>query len=92
MPDVPTSAEAGYPDFLIEFWWGLMAPAGVPPEVLSRLNTELNAVLAESDTRETLERFAAVPTPGSAEQFGKLNAFEITRWSKLIKGAGIKVE
>jgi tripartite-type tricarboxylate transporter receptor subunit TctC len=92
LPELPTSIEAGYPEFLIEFWWGLMAPTGTPAEAIRRLNTELNAILAEPDTRETLTRFAATPKPGTAEEFGRLNTFEVARWSKLIKDAGIKVE
>ena len=92
LPNLPTSAEAGFPDYVIEFWWGLMGPAGMPPDVVKRLNTELNAVLAQADTRETLARFAAVPRPGTPEDFGRLHAFEVARWTKVIKDANIKIE
>ena len=92
LPNVPTSAEAGLPGFQIEFWFGLMGPAGMPAEVVSRLNTELSAIVALPDVREALARFAATPRTGTPEEFGRLNAFEITRWTKVIKDANIKVE
>jgi tripartite-type tricarboxylate transporter receptor subunit TctC len=91
-PDIPTSAEAGYPGFRIDFWWGLMAPARVPPAVIQRLNTELNAILARADVRDLLAREAAVPTPGTPQEFGKLVALDVARWSKLIKDNDIKTE
>jgi len=92
LPNLPTSAEAGFPDFVIEFWWGLMGPTGMPPDVVKRLNSELNLVLAQADVREMLTRFAAVTRPGTPEDFGRLHAFEVNRWSKLIKDANIKIE
>jgi tripartite-type tricarboxylate transporter receptor subunit TctC len=92
LPNVPTSIEAGFPGFQIEFWFGLMCPAGVPPEVIRRLNTELNVILGQADVRELLARFAAIPKPSTPEEFGRLNAFEVGRWSKLIKDANIKME
>jgi tripartite-type tricarboxylate transporter receptor subunit TctC len=91
-PNLPTSAEAGFPDFQIDFWWGLMAPARVPAAVVTRLNDELNAILAQPDMRELLAREAAVPTPGPPDIFGKLVSSDITRWSKLIKEANIQIE
>lgn len=92
LPNIPTSAEAGFPDFQIEFWWGLMAPAGTPRDVVKRLNTELNQILAQADMREMLSRVAAIPTPGTSEEFARLNAFEVTRWAKLIKDKNLKMD
>jgi tripartite-type tricarboxylate transporter receptor subunit TctC len=91
-PNLPSATEAGFPEFHIDFWWGLLAPAGVPPAVVKRLNDELNATLSQPDTRELLAREAAIPTPGTAEDFGKLISFELVRWSKLVKEANIKVD
>jgi tripartite-type tricarboxylate transporter receptor subunit TctC len=91
-PNVPTVTELGLPGARIDFWWGLMGPARMPPEVVKRVNDELNAVLVQPEVRELLAREVAVPTPGTPDDFGKLMAFEVTRWSKLIKDANIKME
>ncbi|HSV83779.1 MAG TPA: tripartite tricarboxylate transporter substrate binding protein [Ramlibacter sp.] len=92
LPNVPTTAEAGFPGYVIEFTWGLVGPRGIPADVVRRLNTELNAVLALPETREFLARTAAVPTPMTPEEYGRVNAFEVVRWTKLIKDLNIRVE
>lgn len=91
-PNLPTVAEAGLPGAQIDFWWGIMGPARMPHEVVKRLNDELNAVLAQPETREALAREGALPKPGSSDDFGKLMTFEIARWSKLIKDTNIRIE
>lgn len=92
LPNAPTVAEAGLPGFQIEFWWGLLAPVGTPPAVIKRLNEELNWALLQPDIRETLAHDAAIPKPGTPEEFRKLISFELARWSKLVKDANIKPE
>jgi len=92
LPLLPTVAEEGLPGAQIEFWWGLLAPAGTPPAVIKLLNQELNEVLAQDDVREILARDAAVPTPGTPEDFRALMDFDLARWSKLVKDANIKTE
>jgi tripartite-type tricarboxylate transporter receptor subunit TctC len=91
-PQLPTVAEAGLPGARMDFWWGLMSPARLSPELMKRMNEELNAVLAQPEMRESLAREGAIPRPGTPGDFGKLMAFEVARWSKLIKDANIKVE
>ncbi len=91
-PQLPTVAEAGLPGARIDFWWGMMGPARMPPALLKRMNDELNAVLAQPEMRESLAREGALPKPGTPDDFGKLMAFEIARWSKLIREANIKME
>ena len=91
-PNLPSVTEIGLPGAQIDFWWGLMSPARMPPETLRRLNDELNTVLALSETRESLAREAAVPKPGTPDVFGRLMVFEVARWSKLIKDANIRME
>ncbi len=91
-PNVPTSAEAGYPDFVMDYWYGLMGPAGLPPEIVKRLNTEINAILAEPDTRPFLARLVATPAPSTPEEFGEVNARDVKLWSTVIKDANIRVE
>ncbi|MEY4099106.1 MAG: hypothetical protein RL300_277 [Pseudomonadota bacterium] len=91
-PNVPTAAESGLPGFQIDFSWGIMGPAGMPANVVKRLNEEVNLAVTQPDMRELLARVAAVPTPGAPEVYGKQMVFEVNRWSKVIQDANIKVE
>ena len=92
LPNVPTSAEAGLPDFQIEVSWGLMGPAGLPPDVVRRLNSEIALYLAQPELRDLLSQVAATPRPGTPEDMGRVNAFEVARWSKLLKDRHIKID
>jgi len=91
-PDLPTVSEAGVPGFELEVWWGIVAPAKMPPALVKRINEELNAVLAAPEVSAVLAKEGATPRPGTPEEFGKLIASDLTRWSKLIKDAKIQVE
>jgi len=91
-PELPTCSDAGLPGFHLEVWWGVLGPANMPPEVVKKLNDEMNAVLVQKDVREVLAREGATPTPVAPEAFGKLIPFELARWSKLIKDAKIQTE
>jgi tripartite-type tricarboxylate transporter receptor subunit TctC len=92
LPNVPTSAEAGLPDFQIEISWGLMGPAGLPPDVVKRLNSEISLYLTQPELRDLLSRVAATARPGTPEEMGRVNAFEVARWSKLLKERNIKID
>ena len=91
-PELPTVSEAGLPGFELEVWWGIVGPAMMPPALVKRINEELNAVLALPEVKEVLAREAATPRPGTPDEFGKLIASDLTRWTKLIKEAKIQVE
>lgn len=91
-PQLATVAEVGLPGARIDFWWGMMAPARTPPGLVKRMNDELNAVLALPEMRESLAREGALPKPGTPDDFGRLMASEVARWSKLIREANIKME
>jgi len=91
-PDLPTTAEAGFPGFQIEFWWGLVAPAKVSPAIVKKVNAELNSILAQPDMRELLAREAATPAAGTSEDFARLISLETEAWTRLIKDRKIKVE
>ena len=92
VPDLPTAAEAGLPGFQLEVWWGILGPAKLPAPVLTRLNDEINAVLAMPDVKQVLEREGASPRPGKPEEFGALIRTDLGRWAKLIKDAHIQTE
>ncbi|WP_064736077.1 tripartite tricarboxylate transporter substrate binding protein [Azohydromonas australica] len=91
-PQIPTTAEAGFPGFQIDFWWGLVAPARVPSQIVKRLNGELNEILAQPEMRDLLAREGGVPAPSSTAEFGKLIAGDIARWTRLVKDRNIKTE
>ena len=92
LPDVPTFAESGVPDFVVNSWVGLLAPAKTPAAIVSRLSTELNAVLNDATVREKLRLMGIDATPGSAEQFSNEIKRDLTRYGQVVKAAGIRIE
>ena len=92
IPDVPTMIESGLPDFVSMSFTGLLAPAGVRREIITRLNAEVNAGLRSPDMSATLEKLGVVPRPGSPEDFAAFLAKENRLWVSVAKGAGIRIE
>jgi tripartite-type tricarboxylate transporter receptor subunit TctC len=92
MPDVPTIAEAGVPDYEAANWWGILAPAGTPFAIVRRLHAELTAIIKSDETRKRLDAEGAQALPLSSEAFGRLIAAETVKWARVIKEAGIKPE
>jgi len=90
LPNVPTSKEAGYGNFVIDIWYGILAPAGTPPAIVSRLNTELVKALNSPDLKEKLLTAGVQPTSNTSEQFASFIRSETTRFAKVVKDAGIK--
>jgi tripartite-type tricarboxylate transporter receptor subunit TctC len=92
LPNLPTFAELGLPSVNVALWYGLMAPAGTPPDIIARLNREVNQALKSPDV---LERFAAQGTEalgGSPEQAAAYVKQELERWGPVIKRASIKAD
>lgn len=92
LPDVPTVAESGYPDFEADQWYGLVAPAGTPADTIRRLNEAANAGLKHPEVAKALVTEGAVPLGGSPEAFGALIAREIPRWREVVKASGMKLD
>lgn len=92
LPNVPTFAEQGYPDAIGGTWFGLLMKSGTPPDVVNRLNKEINSILAIPEVRASMLKIGMTPVGGTPEQFGTHIAQEIDRWGKVIKSRGIKVE
>ena len=92
LPDVPTFVESGVPDFVVNSWVGLLAPVGTPAAVITRLNTELNAVLNDATVREKLRVMGIEPTPGTAEQYRDEIKRDLDRYGAVVKAAGISIE
>src|SRR5450759_938938 len=91
-PDIPTMSEAGLAGFEVNSWYGLLAPAGTPREIVMRLNTEVARALREPDARERLYSIGAEPMSTTPEEFGDYINAEMAKWAKVVKAAGIRVE
>jgi tripartite-type tricarboxylate transporter receptor subunit TctC len=91
-PDVPTFIESGYPGVESDHLQGLLAPAGTPAPIIARLNSEMVKVINQPETRKRLIDLGFVPVGNSPEEFGAIIKFQIGKWSKLVKEAGIKAD
>ncbi len=91
LPEVPAMAET-LKGFEVDTWWGLVAPAGTPAEVIARLNAAFTAALKHPDTRQRFAQLMAEPVPTTAEQFGALMARERARYEPVVKRSGAKVD
>jgi tripartite-type tricarboxylate transporter receptor subunit TctC len=92
MPEVPTVAEAGVPNYEATIWVGLMAPVGTPKPVIDTLNAEVIKIMNRSDVKEAWARQGAVPMPMSAAEFGKYLRADIEKWAHVVKVSGAKAE
>ena len=91
-PDIPTMAESGLAGFEVNSWYGLLAPAGTPREIIMRLNSEVGRALREPDARERLYSIGAEPMNGTPEEFTAYIAAEMAKWSKVVKTAGLRAD
>ncbi len=91
-PDVPTLAESGLPGFEVGSWQGVFAPAGTPPEIVRRLNTEIVKIINMPEVREKLTALGAEPVGDTSEQFGAYVKTEVAKWSDVVKKSGAKVD
>ncbi len=92
LPDVPTFAESGYPGIVIEGWRALLAPAGTPRAVIDVLNAEIAKIARMPDVREKLASIGTLAVASSPERLAEVMREETVLWSKVVKGAGIKVQ
>jgi tripartite-type tricarboxylate transporter receptor subunit TctC len=91
-PDIPTIAESGYADFDVDLWYGLLAPAGTPNQIIARLNSEITQILASPEMRETLANQGLNAVTSTPEQFEALMKTDLARWAQVVKTAGIRGE
>jgi len=91
-PELPTVIEAGVPGYVVTSWFGVLVPAATPRELIMKLNAELARTMSAPDVRDRLAADGAEPTTGTPEQFGAFGRAEITRWTKVVKDAGIVAE
>ena len=92
LPDVPTLAEAGFPGFPPDIWYGLLAPAGTPASVVAKLNGAVNARLQTPEMLASLAKLGLDPRPLTPQQFGTVLVDEVRLWGDLAKQTGIKLE
>ena len=92
LPDVPTVAESGLPGFEVSNWIGLFAPVGTPPEIVAKLNAEVQKIMRSPDVQKRLEAEGARFIPTTPGQFAAFQKDELVKWAKIIKDANIKAE
>jgi tripartite-type tricarboxylate transporter receptor subunit TctC len=92
LPDLPTVAESGYKDFEADQWYGVVAPAGTPREIINKLNQQINIALNAPELKARLASEGAVATPGTPEAFGALIVREIARWKPVITSGRVKAD
>ena len=92
LPNVPTSGESGFESFVIDIWYGILAPAATPPAIVQRLNGEINKALAAPDMKDRLVAAGIQPVGNTPDQFASYIRSETGRFAKVIKEAGIKAE
>ena len=91
LPDVPTVQET-VPGYEATAWFGIVAPAGTPREVVMRINGEVNKALAQADVKEKLAQQGALARSWTPEEFGSFIHNEVVKWAKVVKASGAKVE
>ena len=92
LPDVPTLREAGIEGADVLIWYGVVAPAATPKDVIARLNREIVKIMAVPDVREKFAQQGVDPASSTPEEFAQLIRDEVARWGKVIRNAGIKLE
>ena len=90
LPDVPTVAESGYPGFEADQWYGVVAPAGTPAALVTRLNAEINKALMLPEVAQQLAVEGAVPMPDTPQAFAEIIRREIPRWAEVVKAGNVK--
>jgi tripartite-type tricarboxylate transporter receptor subunit TctC len=92
LPDVPTLVESGFPDFNLDAWTGVLAPAGTSPEIVATLNRVINESLRSPEMNEGLARFSGIAKVSSPQEFASFIAQQIPVWAGLVRLSGAKAE
>ncbi|HEY7760671.1 MAG TPA: tripartite tricarboxylate transporter substrate binding protein [Burkholderiales bacterium] len=91
-PELPTIAEGGVPGFDVEVWFGIVAPAGTPRDVVALINAEINRALALPEVKRRFAEQGVRTIGGTPEQFGAYLQGQIARWAKVVKDTGVRIE
>jgi tripartite-type tricarboxylate transporter receptor subunit TctC len=92
LPEVPTIAEAGFPDLDGDGWVGVLVPAGTPKEIAAMLNREINRIISQTDTKERLAALGFDPVGTTSEEFAAQLRVEADKWGKVIRAANLKAQ
>ena len=92
LPELPTVAEAGLPGYEAVGWFGLLAPAATPKDVVEKLSADANQVLSDKDIRKRMQNVGADPAGNTPEEFARFIRDDQAKWSKLMREAGIKID
>jgi tripartite-type tricarboxylate transporter receptor subunit TctC len=92
MPDVPTVAESGFKDFDVSTWYGVLAPAGTPAQVVNTLNTEVNKLLASAEVRDAIHAQGAEPEAMTPAKFANLLKTDYAKWKGIVEASGAKID
>jgi tripartite-type tricarboxylate transporter receptor subunit TctC len=92
IPDIPTVAEAGVAGYEVMVWFGVVAPAGTPKDIVQKLNAEVIRILAMPDVRERFLAQGVEPLGSTPEQFGEHIRAQMAKWAKVVQDAGVKAE
>jgi tripartite-type tricarboxylate transporter receptor subunit TctC len=91
-PQVPTLVESGYPNVLVDTWYGVMAPAGTPPAVINKMNAEINQLLTQPDVKEAMAKQGVDPAGGNPGKLDTLVRSELKLWSQVVTRGKITAE
>jgi tripartite-type tricarboxylate transporter receptor subunit TctC len=92
LPDVPTVKESGVPSFVVNGWYGILAPAGTPPDVVAKLNQALNKTVRDGKVAAQLTEYGYDVVGTSSEAFGRHIDAELLRWKDAVQASGAKLE
>jgi tripartite-type tricarboxylate transporter receptor subunit TctC len=91
-PDIPTMAESGLTGYQTSTWYGLMGPTGIPPQIVARLDSEVNKALRNPDFLKRMASLGLQPMPGSSAQFTTFFDSEMGKWAKIVKASGTHLD
>jgi len=92
LPEVPTVREAGLPELTLEFWAGVLAPAGTPPDIVGKINAAINETLRSAEMKESMGKLGFDAKIGSPQDFAAFIAEEIPRWADIVNSTGVKFD
>ena len=92
LPEIPTVSEAGVPGYVVNGWYGILAPAGTPRDIINKLNAEIAKVVQHPATKERYASVGVEPVTSSPQEFGAFLKSEIEKWSRVIKSAGVRLD
>jgi tripartite-type tricarboxylate transporter receptor subunit TctC len=92
LPGVPTMTESGLPELTLDFWAGVLAPAGTPDDIVGKLNTVINNSLESAEMKERMTKLGLEAKVGSPQDFAAFIAAELPRWAEIVRSSGVRHE